>query len=210
MRVRFAKVATVALFALGVVACSQDKKEYVQQIPACSTGYATGACDSGQTCLEGSCVATSAICSTSNTSGSCPSGFACYAGGCLPAAAVPDACTPAARETCRMTPVRMPLMALGRTTTRMVCQRVAPTFQQASRKDRGTAANASLVLAMITGSVITASVSEAARIDWPRPAASTKAPRPNSAWTMLGTPARLMTATWMRRVNQVSRAYSWR
>ena len=77
----------------------------------------------------------------------------------------------------------------------MVCHRVAPTFQQASRNERGTAASASRVLAMITGSVITASVSEAARIDWPRPAASTNAPSPNSAWTMLGTPARLITAT---------------
>ena len=113
-------------------------------------------------------------------------------------------------DTCRMTPVRMPLIAFGSTTPRMVCQRVAPTFQQASRNDRGTAASASRVLAMITGSVITASVSDAARIDCPSPAASTNAPRPKSAWTILGTPARLMTATWMSRVNQVSRAYSLR
>jgi hypothetical protein len=34
----------------------------------------------------------------------------------------------------------------------MVCQRVAPTFQQASRKLRGTLASASRVLAMMTGS----------------------------------------------------------
>src|SRR5947209_4707690 len=32
---------------------------------------------------------------------------------------------------------------------RIVCQRLAPTFQHASRKARGTEANASLVLAMI-------------------------------------------------------------
>ena len=71
------------------------------------------------------------------------------------------AVSPAARLTCRMMPVRMPLMELGRTTALMVCQRVAPTFQQASRKLRGTLASASRVLAMMTGSVMMASVSEA-------------------------------------------------
>ena len=47
----------------------------------------------------------------------------------------------------------------------MVCQRVAPTFQQASRKLRGTLARASRVLAMITGSVMIARVSEAERME---------------------------------------------
>ena len=37
------------------------------------------------------------------------------------------AVSPAVRETSRMTPVRMPLAELGRTTRRMVCQRVAPS-----------------------------------------------------------------------------------
>ena len=58
-------------------------------------------------------------------------------------------------------------MELGSTTWRIVCQRVAPTFQQASRNAIGTEASASLVLVMITGSVMIASVSEAARIDLP-------------------------------------------
>ena len=71
------------------------------------------------------------------------------------------AVSPAARLTCRMIPVRMPLMELGSTTALMVCQRVAPTFQQASRKLRGTLARASRVLAMMTGNVMMASVSEA-------------------------------------------------
>ena len=61
------------------------------------------------------------------------------------------AVSPAARLTWRIRPVRMPLMELGSTTARMVCQRVAPTFQQASRKLRGTLASASRVLAMMTG-----------------------------------------------------------
>ena len=75
------------------------------------------------------------------------------------------AVSPAARLTCRITPVRMPLIELGSTTARIVCQRVAPTFQQASRNAMRHAASASRVLAMITGSVMIASVSEAARIE---------------------------------------------
>ena len=49
------------------------------------------------------------------------------------------AVSPAVRETSRMTPVRMPVIEFGRTTRRIVCQRVAPMFQQASRKACGTA-----------------------------------------------------------------------
>ena len=90
------------------------------------------------------------------------------------------AVSPAARDTCRITPVRMPLIELGRTMVRMVCQRVAPMFQHASRNDIGTAASASRVLVMMTGSVITASVQEAASRHLPRPANSTNAPTPNS------------------------------
>ncbi len=71
------------------------------------------------------------------------------------------AVSPAARLTCRITPVRIPLMEFGNTTARIVCHRVAPTFQQASRKLRGTLAKASRVLAMITGNVIIANVREA-------------------------------------------------
>ena len=59
----------------------------------------------------------------------------------------------------------MPLMELGSTTARMVCQRVAPTFQQASRKLRGTLARASRVLAMMTGRVMIARVREAEMIE---------------------------------------------
>src|SRR5688500_17445857 len=120
------------------------------------------------------------------------------------------AVSPAVRETCRMTPVRMPLMELGRTMDLMVCQRVAPTFQQASRKVTGTDASASLVEAMMTGNVMTAKVREAAIMERSSGAKSTNAPRPKSAWTMLGTPARLTTARLMMRVYQFSFAYSLR
>ena len=68
---------------------------------------------------------------------------------------------------------------------------MAPRFQQASRNDIGTAARASRVLVMITGRVITASVQEAASSERPMPANSTKAPTPNRACTMLGTPGQI-------------------
>ena len=58
----------------------------------------------------------------------------------------------------------MPLIELGSTTPRIVCQRLAPTFQHAARNAIGTDASASRVLAMMTGSVMIASVSEAERI----------------------------------------------
>ena len=120
------------------------------------------------------------------------------------------AVSPAARDTCRITPVRIPLIELGRTIRRIVCHRVAPRFQHASLKDIGTAFSASVVLAIITGSVMIASVNDAASIDSPKPAKRTNAPTPNSAWTILGTPARLTTAKFVIRVNQFSRAYSLR
>ena len=104
----------------------------------------------------------------------------------------------------------MPLIAFGSTIVRIVCQRLAPMFQQASRKDCGTAASASRVLAMMTGRVMIARVQDAASTERPIPANSTKAPTPKSACTMLGTPARLTTARLTKRVSQLSPAYSFR
>ena len=75
----------------------------------------------------------------------------------------------------------MPVIEFGKTILRIVCHFVAPTFQQASRKDMGTADKASLVLAMITGSVMIASVKDAAKMDRPNRANNTNAPSPNNA-----------------------------
>ena len=91
------------------------------------------------------------------------------------------AVSPADRDTCKIRPVRIPLMLLGKTMPRIVCHLVAPTFQQASRNDCGTADRASFVLAMITGNVMIASVRDAAITDRPIFANSTNAPRPNNA-----------------------------
>ena len=62
----------------------------------------------------------------------------------------------------------MPLIELGSTTFRMVCQRVAPRFQHASRKARGTAFNDSRVEVIMTGMVMIASVSDAEMIEKPK------------------------------------------
>ena len=59
-------------------------------------------------------------------------------------------------------------------------------------------------------SAVIANVKDAEMIEYPNFAAYTKAPRPNNACTMLGTPARLITARLITRLNQLSRAYSFR
>ena len=92
----------------------------------------------------------------------------------------------------------------------MVCQRVAPIFQHASRKDRGTACRDSREATMTTGNVMMARVKLAARMLVPNLKKMTNAPRPNRAWTIEGTPARLMMARLMTRVIQLSGAYSLR
>jgi hypothetical protein len=120
------------------------------------------------------------------------------------------AVSPAVRETSRITPVRMPVIEFGSTTLRMVCQRVAPMFQQASRNASGTDCSDSRVATMTTGMVITASVMLAARMLVPNLKKMTKAPSPNRACTIDGTPARLMIARLITRVNQLSPAYSLR
>ena len=120
------------------------------------------------------------------------------------------AVSPAALATCRITPVKIPLIELGKTIVRMVCHRLAPKFQHASRNDIGTDPSASFVLAMITGNVITASVHEAASSDLPICANATNAPTPKRPWTILGTPARFTTARLMMRVYQLFFAYSFK
>ena len=102
----------------------------------------------------------------------------------------------------------MPGSAFGRTMCQMVCQRVAPRFQLATRKLYGTAWSAAFVDVMITGSVMTPSVSPPARMDVPRLRKSTNAPRPNSACTMDGTPARFTMAKSTTRASVDSPAYS--
>ena len=91
------------------------------------------------------------------------------------------AVSPAVRDTSRITPVRMPLIEFGSTTRQMVCHRVAPMFQHASRKACGTAWSDSRVATMTTGRVMMARVRLAARMLVPKRKKMTKAPTPNRA-----------------------------
>ncbi len=63
----------------------------------------------------------------------------------------------------------------------MVCHRVAPMFQQASRNALGTAWRDSRVATMTTGRVMMARVREAARMLVPNSKKRTKAPTPKRA-----------------------------
>ena len=131
------------------------------------------------------------------------------------------AVSPAARQISRMTFVRMSPNELGRMIVRMVCHWVAPKFQHVFRKEWGTAFKASREAVIITGSVMTAMVSDAVK----RPACHllpgfrgsatirfsagsrprTNAPNPNRACTMLGTPARVVTVMLIKRFSQQRR-----
>jgi hypothetical protein len=71
------------------------------------------------------------------------------------------ATSPAPRDTARMAPVRMPGRAPGSTTRASVWLLVAPSARLAVRCSSGTARSASSVATITTGSVSTASVSEA-------------------------------------------------
>ena len=76
----FASVTMLGLAGCGETTTTETIKEVV---PPCSSTQPQGACDAGETCVEGACVASSSLCSTTNLEGSCPSGMTCFAGGCV-------------------------------------------------------------------------------------------------------------------------------
>jgi beta-glucosidase len=96
---RSQRVTLAMSLLLALAACSDETTKVVKvptdrvvpgEIPACSATYPTGACDAGQSCLEGACVVTTALCSVSNDEGVCQTGYACYRGGCIPSEVIPD------------------------------------------------------------------------------------------------------------------------
>lgn len=96
MRIQSLSVATAALFALSLAACTKTETVVVPELPACSATVLLGTCPTSQSCFQGSCVATTSLCSQTNSSGTCSAGFACYGGGCILSTAVP---TPVACST---------------------------------------------------------------------------------------------------------------
>ena len=61
-----------------LAACTPESK-----IPACSTSYPTGTCDSGKACFQGACVDAASLCSPANLAGTCAAGTTCFSGGCV-------------------------------------------------------------------------------------------------------------------------------
>ena len=115
-----------------------------------------------------------------------------------------------------MTPVRIPGSAAGKVTATNVWKRLAPRASDPSLYDAGTLRMASSLARIITGSVRTASVMEAARMHGlgSKPNSgnrnSTKKARPKSPKTMLGTPASVLMPMRMMRIVQPSEAHSTR
>ena len=137
------------------------------------------------------------------------------------------ATSPAPRAIARIIPVMMPGSARGRTMRRIVCHFVAPQPYEPSRIEFGTAEIASSVATMTTGSVSSASVSEAhsspplpyvgfgscsAKNSWSidTPTIEQKNPSPKTPNTMLGTPARLFTQMRTTATSGPGFAYSRR
>lgn len=75
----FLAATAVLLMSFG---CT-DKETTITEIAQCSGQYPYGACEAGQSCVEGTCVQTDSLCSPTNTTGACPSGRECFAGGCV-------------------------------------------------------------------------------------------------------------------------------
>lgn len=80
MKLALMHLATLALVAF-VVACGGDGGT-TDPTYSCAASNPTGTCATGQSCLEGACVATTALCSAANPTGSCTSGSSCVSGTC--------------------------------------------------------------------------------------------------------------------------------
>lgn len=69
---------------LDTAACSCEKETVIKEVvPDCSATQPRGACEAGEACFEGACVAADSLCSPSNLTGTCTSGKVCFGGGCV-------------------------------------------------------------------------------------------------------------------------------
>lgn len=71
----------VLSLSIALFGCTKTVTETV--ILPCSNTNPTGACDVGESCFEGGCVATATLCSPTNLTGNCPMGRSCFSGGCV-------------------------------------------------------------------------------------------------------------------------------
>ena len=100
------------------------------------------------------------------------------------------AVSPIARDIAKILPVKIPGIAAGRTTRKIVCHFVAPIPYEASRCSLGTARMASCAATIITGKINKLIVKPAAKTLLPSPIMRTKIVKPSNPKTMEGTPAR--------------------
>ena len=110
----------------------------------------------------------------------------------------------------KITPVRIPGSAAGRTTLVIVSHFVAPRAREASLKWVGIASNDSLVEVIITGRHMIPNVREPDIIETPNPRNITKRAIPKSPYIILGIPARLIIVRFIILVRRLSFAYSTR
>jgi beta-glucosidase len=117
---RSAFPAAALVFALA--ACSGETEtqvvtvpvdRVVPQIPECSATYPNGACDAGESCFQGACVAAASLCSASNQAGACQAGFSCYFGGCIPTEKVPPPVVDPADACEQMVNAQQPVLAFA-------------------------------------------------------------------------------------------------
>jgi len=118
------------------------------------------------------------------------------------------AVSPIARAMLNTDPVRMPGIAVGKTTVRIMYQRVAPRARAPSRNEPGTARRASSAARMRIGNESIANVQAPERSDTPKFSATTNRPTPTSPKTIEGTPASVLTPIRIARTHHPFHAYS--
>ena len=80
----FVRAVSLTAVLFGMVACGQDTKEVTKDVvPPCGPTQPQGACDQGETCFQGACVASNSLCSPTNLTGICAAGRTCFGGGCV-------------------------------------------------------------------------------------------------------------------------------
>src|SRR5919108_807993 len=117
------------------------------------------------------------------------------------------AVSPATRATASVVPVRMPPIVCGRTTPRVVRQRLTPSPSEASRVACGTRASTSWVARAINGIIRIARAKEPASALWPW--SSTISAKTKMPTTIAGTPFRTSSASAIRNATR-GRANSFR
>src|SRR5699024_1986302 len=126
---------------------------------------------------------------------------------------ISGAVSPNARDNAKIKPVKIPGIAAGKTTLRIVCHLFPPKPYEASLTGLGTDLIASWLATIITGTISSDMVKAAANTELLTASASIPMPltnivSPNKPNTTEGTPAKFEIHTLMKLVKALSLAYS--